>query len=412
MVEERIYNSLLNMGYQKVASNVQGIYLFYHADEDEVTVISVYNSANGDEMSKEQYENILYQIRKKFKSSFSQRLLQLNLILTHYPERTKHLCSAAGEENHWFIDLNRNRLMIYENQQGSFGSFKPLLENLLEEERLEQLQNGRQEPERDINPYLYRDVNNDRLKEQNKQQWQTLYPGYRSYDNMNSGYYSYPREDDSKSSKTPGTITLSLFNTIIIVLNIIIYLVYKNTQLFGGQEQMYYKGALSWIFIREDMELYRLLTSMFMHADLSHLLNNMLVLFFVGDNVERAVGKVKYLIIYFASGILAGITSFSYNMWKEYSTVQIDHITSSIGASGAIFGIVGAMLYMVIINRGKLEDVSTRQVVLFVVVSLYGGIMNAQIDQAAHIGGFLAGIILAIILYRRPKKKEKNISGI
>ena len=142
---------------------------------------------------------------------------------------------------------------------------------------------------------------------------------------------------------------------------------------------------------------------MFLHSDFEHLMNNMLVLFFVGDNLERAAGKIKYFIIYFGSGIIAGISSISYNMIKE-------KMVYSVGASGAIFGIVGAMGYILLVNKGHLEDISSRQIILFTVFSLYGGIANANIDNVAHIGGFIGGIILAIILYRRPKSIKDNES--
>jgi rhomboid protease GluP len=133
----------------------------------------------------------------------------------------------------------------------------------------------------------------------------------------------------------------------------------------------------------------------------------MLVLLFVGDNLERAAGKFKYLLLYFGTGILAGITSISYNMWKDYANFSYEYSAFSIGASGAIFGVVGAVLYIVIVNKGRLEDISSRQMVLFVVFSLYGGISNARIDQAAHVGGFMAGILLAAILYRRPRRNSE-----
>jgi rhomboid protease GluP len=134
-------------------------------------------------------------------------------------------------------------------------------------------------------------------------------------------------------------------------------------------------------------------------ANIGHLVNNMVVLLFIGDNVEKAAGKVRFFLIYFGSGIIAGIASISYNM-------MMNDIVGSIGASGAIFGVVGAMLYILIVNKGRMEDISSWQIVLFIVFSLYGGIQNAEIDQAAHIGGFLGGIILALILYRRRKNKQ------
>ena len=163
------------------------------------------------------------------------------------------------------------------------------------------------------------------------------------------------------------------------------------------------RGALSWYFVFEKKEYYRVLTSMFMHSDLEHLFNNMLVLYFVGNNLERAAGKIRYLFLYFGTGILAGLASISYNMWKEGGQFLVGNSVFSVGASGAIFGVVGAMLFIVVINRGRIADISTRQMVLFVVFSLYGGVTNTQIDQVAHIGGFLAGIVLAAITYRRPK---------
>ena len=76
----------------------------------------------------------------------------------------------------------------------------------------------------------------------------------------------------------------------------------------------------------------------------------------------------------------------------------------AIGASGAIFALVGAMLYIVIINKGRLEQISTRQMTIFVLLSLYSGVINPQTDSADHIGGVLAGMLLALILYRRPSK--------
>jgi rhomboid protease GluP len=70
--------------------------------------------------------------------------------------------------------------------------------------------------------------------------------------------------------------------------------------------------------------------------------------------------------------------------------------------------VVGAILFIVVINRGRLAEISTGQMILFVVLSLYSGIINAQIDQAAHIGGFFAGISLAVILYRRPNRQKET----
>ena len=107
------------------------------------------------------------------------------------------------------------------------------------------------------------------------------------------------------------------------------------------------------------------------------------------------------MVIYFGSGIIAAISSISYNMYKG-------NVGFSIGASGAIFGVVGAILYILIVNKGHLEDISTRQIVLFVIFSLYGGYTSAGIDNIAHIGGFLGGLLIAVLLYRKPKNNRKE----
>ena len=367
MIDDRLSNSLMNIGYQRVDSNATGIYLFYHIEENDLTIVSVIHTVNGNEFTGEQYQHILEQIRTNFKNAYPHKLRLLSLLLTESPDRAKHLCLDTKEDSHWIVDTNKDRLIIYETQSIEFTVLRKAIEQLLEEEQRE-------------NP---------------SKQETTSYNNY--YNNM---------QDPQRMQGGPARKLklFTLMNTIIIAINIIAFLVMHYTKVLGGEEPMLEGGALSWYFVIEQKEYYRIITSMFMHSDWSHLFNNMVVLLFVGVNLERATGKIKYLFLYFGTGILAGITSIGYNMWKDYAEFSYEHSVFSIGASGAIFGIVGAMLYVVIANRGRLEDISTRQMMLFVVFSLYGGIANAQIDQAAHIGGFIAGFLLAIIVYRRPKR--------
>ena len=371
MIEDRLSNSLTNMGYQRVDSNATGIYLFYHIEENDLTIVSVIHAVNGNEFTGDQYQHILEQIKTYYKNTYPHKIRLLSLLLTKSPDRAKHLSLDAKEDSHWIVDINSDRLIIYETQSIEFTGLRKAIEQLLEEEQRE-------------NP---------------SKQYTTI------YDNYNS------RKDHQRMQSSPAR-KLKLFmliNTIIIAINIIVFLVMHYTKAFGGEGPMVEGGALSWYLVKEQKEYYRVITSMFMHADWSHLFNNMVVLLFVGVNLERAAGKIKYLFLYFGTGIIAGITSIGYNMWKEYAEFSYEHTVFSIGASGAIFGVVGAMLYIVIANRGQLEDLSTRQMILFVVFSLYGGISNAQIDQAAHIGGFIAGLLLAIIVYRRPKRISATV---
>lgn len=149
-----------------------------------------------------------------------------------------------------------------------------------------------------------------------------------------------------------------------------------------------------------DGEWYRLVTHLFLHGDIWHLGNNMLILFCLGNALEHYVGKYSYIGIYFFSGILAGLGSVVYN---TYDTV-------SVGASGAVFGVIGAMVWLVVRNRGRLEGFTGLRMVLFVLMSVYAGFVDQGVDNAAHIAGLIAGFLLAMLIYRKPEAETEVIS--
>ena len=83
----------------------------------------------------------------------------------------------------------------------------------------------------------------------------------------------------------------------------------------------------------------------------------------------------------------------------------------SAGASGAIFGIVGALLYVAIRNRGRIGDVSGRGLAFMVILSLYYGFTSGGVDNFAHIGGLLSGFILSVLLYWKRQRKYSGYAG-
>lgn len=139
-------------------------------------------------------------------------------------------------------------------------------------------------------------------------------------------------------------------------------------------------------------EYYRLLTSMFLHFGPQHLGNNMLVLFVLGGRLEPAVGRIRYLLIYLLGG-LGG------NLLCVFLELGSSDFAVSAGASGAVFAVMGAMIYAVIRGRGHLEDLSARQILVMAGFSLYFGFTSEGVDNAAHVGGLIAGFVLAVILY-------------
>ena len=146
-------------------------------------------------------------------------------------------------------------------------------------------------------------------------------------------------------------------------------------------------------------EWYRLLTHIFLHGDIMHLGNNMLILFCLGNALEHYVGKIPYVVLYFFSGILAGLGSVVYNT----------NNTVSVGASGAVFGVAGAMAWLVLRNKGRLTGFTGPRMILFVLLSVYAGFVEQGIDNAAHIAGLIAGFFLAMLIYRKPEAETEVV---
>lgn len=138
-------------------------------------------------------------------------------------------------------------------------------------------------------------------------------------------------------------------------------------------------------------EYWRLLTAMFLHTGIIHIAFNMLSLYFVGSGVEMLFGKWRYLVIYLLSGIAGGILFL-------FTVPGGD----AVGASGAIFGIFGALGVFYIMNRRALGGAGLNNWIFWIVLNLaFGLVPGSTIALTAHIGGLIAGMILGFLLLPR-----------
>ncbi len=148
-------------------------------------------------------------------------------------------------------------------------------------------------------------------------------------------------------------------------------------------------------------EYYRLITGTFLHAGPLfmpiHLLFNMYALYIIGSQVENFVGKWKYLIIYFASALMGSLLS----------TVILH--ANSIGASGAIFGLMGSLAYFGYHYRIYFGNILKSQIIPLIIINLLMGFMFSGIDNVAHIGGLVGGILstMAVGLKHKSQKSEQ-----
>ena len=153
-------------------------------------------------------------------------------------------------------------------------------------------------------------------------------------------------------------------------------------------------GAMYPPLIFEDGQYYRLVSCIFLHFGIDHLMNNMVMLGALGWNLEPETGRFKFLLIYFVSGIGANLLSLASDFWTGSLAV-------SAGASGAIFGLLGALLWVVIRNKGRVGRLTKRGMLFMVLFSLYVGLTSVGVDNAAHIGGLVCGFLAAVLLYRK-----------
>jgi rhomboid protease GluP len=151
-------------------------------------------------------------------------------------------------------------------------------------------------------------------------------------------------------------------------------------------------GANSAASVVEDRQYWRLLTATFLHGGFLHLALNMLGLWEAGRQLNRLHGNFQFLLIYFASALTGSALSLHFSAQQSVS----------VGASGAVFGVLGALLVAVYQHRGQIPGVTSKNVMssqgVFLAYALVQGFSKQGIDNAAHVGGLIAGCVLAWVL--------------
>ena len=139
-------------------------------------------------------------------------------------------------------------------------------------------------------------------------------------------------------------------------------------------------------------EIYRLLTSAFLHGSLLHIGFNMLVLWTIGPQVERVLGHVRFLVLYLLAGLGGAVASY---LFSAPGTV-------SVGASGAIFGVMGALVV-----AGRRLGYDIRQVAILIVINIVIGFApGGGIDWRAHLGGLVTGAGVAAVMVYSPRRSQ------
>ena len=182
----------------------------------------------------------------------------------------------------------------------------------------------------------------------------------------------------------------------LIVLNVVIFLL---SLVYGEIDYMFANNRL----LVKSGEVYRLFTCMFLHSGPWHIALNMYALYVIGPQVEKYYGRFKYGLIYVISGLLGSL----------FSCVFMASDTYSLGASGAIFGLLGSIAYFTYYYRATLQGLLRSQIIPVIAMNLIIGLMLPGVDVIAHIGGLFGGILMAMAIGIGDKgRRNDEVNGL
>ena len=323
---------LQSMGYLMIPFNVVEYTIYFRMENNLVNVVQVIADHEGLYLENGQLEHVKESIRKLFQEKGYTNIHILSLVLSSDREKVKPI--MEWDNFCWLIDTSAQCLVLYENQVVDFYGIRAAIEEWIA-------------------------------------QGMTMCQG----------------EEHIEVTKPRKPLSAYPYVTIsITILNVLVFLICT----FTG-DLLYNVGALNAQEVFQNKQFYRIISCMFLHADVHHLFSNMVMYYFLGEIVEKNLGHIKYFTMYFLSGIGGGLLSMGFSMLMGSNV-------DSVGASGAIFGVVGALLWLALTRRGELEHITLGKVLFLIIYSLYSGFTGTHIDNAAHIGGLIAGFLCTLAM--------------
>jgi len=345
-VKDSLNQLLTDNQFHRINSSVPFITLYIKYGKEYVSVIQLLDFGNKRPVTGAEYNAYKSNAIAYIKSQGHNDIRFLTIIMSTHPEECRQY--IWDDYNLWIIDTEINQLLIYERQPVDFCNLRVSIENLC-------LESG----------------------------------GFVSED-------SYRPEQPAKIKNSFWKREFTVVNSLLVLLNIGIFIYLSVIGSTLDLDFMLDKGVMYVPNIVDKGEYYRFITCMFLHFGFQHLVGNMVVLLFLGDNVERNIGWWKYIFLYFGSGLIGSAGSFIY-------AYKFNQGIISAGSSGAIYGVIAALLWILIRNKGRIQDMTIIRVCVLIAYMLFSGFTSENIDMAAHLCGFAGGFLLSMILYRKGK---------
>lgn len=173
-------------------------------------------------------------------------------------------------------------------------------------------------------------------------------------------------------------------------------LILAGMYLTGNRENWIFAFGSGWDGVVEQGQYYRLLTSMFLHDGLLHLAANSIYLFYFGVHMERLLGRSRFLLLFLLSGLCGNVVSLFCGGCL------------GVGASGAIFGLLGAALLWTKERGAQATGMNYATMLLLALTALGMGWLDTGVDNYAHLGGFLCGMVFFLLFRRKERKKTAD----
>lgn len=349
---EGISYLLQKNGYQIVNSNVPFVRFYIkkyenNSDNNTIDIIGFVDNSVKSSLSVEQLDNIAFQIERKYLFSGIKNVNMLYFIYSDNIERDKIYCEC--QTKFWIIDILANQLIIFENQPDDFDELRNQIEST----------------------FVFREANRNNT---------AVSHDFGSRSALHTNLYgTYKRR-------------IPIITLLLVILNVGVFVVLEIIGSTNSVSFMLKHGADYSVYVFEKNEFYRLFTSMFLHFGFAHLFNNMLSLWLLGSEAERYYGRVLFAFIYIFSGFAGSLASCVYNY------VMSENVVSA-GASGAISGLIGALVVKIVEDRKRSKS-SFGRIALVLIILMMLGRSGEGVDNIAHMGGFVAGMISGIVCYK------------
>ena len=352
----------------------EGLRLFYTEEDRAVSLVWMVGDTAVSELDGTTLRRYADTIRRSFLEK-GYEFVQLHILfLTSNVARAREL----GEgQMFWIADEAYGRLVIFENQPEEFLGLRKMLETNLSFGGSSRNSEGLQH-----SAYGAKEVPFPDTPETEREKRRIL--------------------RSSKRKKAVGMVLRSNYVTYgIVLLNLLVFL-YQDLL---ADADFTYRGAISWETVVGAHQWWRILTCLFLHASADHIMGNMIGLFAAGDIVEKRVGHARFALLYFLSGIGASLSSVFYHAHVG------EGATYSIGASGAIYGIFGALVIIMLLDPVVRTRGNFSRMAVFILFLFYDVFLNPEsgIDYAGHIGGFLVGSLICLLfIFLRSGKADPN----